>query len=48
MKKKLMIILVLFSMVLNIRSNYLQNSSYIVEDESDIEWNSYRDDSYIV
>lgn len=48
MKKKLMIILVLFSMVLNIRSNYLQNSRYIVEDESDIEWNSYDDDSYIV
>ena len=48
MKKKLMIIMVLFAMVLNIRSNYLQNSSYIVEDESDIEWNSYDDDSYIV
>ena len=50
MKKKLIIMVVLFAMVLNINLGYLQATNYIVNnDDEDIEWNSYDDeDLYIV
>lgn len=48
MKKKLMIIMVLFAMILNIRLGYLQATNYIVEDKEDIEWYNYDEgNSYI-
>lgn len=41
MKKKLLVIIMLFTMISWTMFNYRQPVKYVVQDDGEIEWNSY-------
>lgn len=47
MKKRLVMIMVLFTMILNTVFNYGQSMNYIVENDGEIEWNSYTEERIV-